>query len=231
MGILSGILSLICFCLLSSKAVTSKLHFKKMDKLLFKIHKPVSVFLIITSFVHIFSVVPILKNRDFLIVIAGIISIAFMVLLICLCHMLNDRKKKIFWHRILTILMAIGIIWHFTAYIIDFHNYQKEIANITINDINLENAENGIYRGTYDVGYIYAEVEVEIKNGVIVSIRLLKHRNEQGKHAEEIINKIVSAQKIDVDAISGATNSSKVIKKAVEKAITNEKSGSLPSPE
>ena len=221
MGIFSGILCFICFCLLSAKAATAKLHFKKMDKILIKIHKPVSVFLIITCFAHIFCVVPILKNRNFLVVILGIVSVAFMVLLICLCHVIKDRKKKILWHRILTILMAIGIIGHFTTYIIDFNNYQKNVESIEIDGINLESVEDGIYRGECDVGYIYAEVEVEIKDGVIVSVNLLEHRNERGKCAEDIIDNVISEQKIDVDAISGATNSSNVIKKAIEKAITN----------
>ena len=60
-------------------------------------------------------------------------------------------------------------------------------------------------------------------DGVIVSINLLEHGNERGKRAEEIIGDVISEQKIDVDAISGATNSSNVIKKAIEKAITSQK--------
>ena len=35
----------------------------------------------------------------------------------------------------------------------------------------------------------------------------------------EVIDRILDQQRLDVDAISGATNSSKVIKKAVENAI------------
>lgn len=49
MGIFLGILCLICFCLLSAKAATAKLHFKKIDKILLKVHKPVSVFLFIIT--------------------------------------------------------------------------------------------------------------------------------------------------------------------------------------
>ena len=56
---------------------------------------------------------------------------------------------------------------------------------------------------------------------MIVSASLLEHRNERGKQAENIINNIISEQKIDVDAISGVTNSSNVIKKAIETAIKN----------
>ena len=47
------------------------------------------------------------------------------------------------------------------------------------------------------LGYIYAKVEVEIKDSAIVSINLLEHRNERGKHAEDIIDDIISEQKLD----------------------------------
>ena len=42
----------------------------------------------------------------------------------------------------------------------------------------------------------------------------------RGKAAEVIVDKVVATQKIDVDAVSGATNSSNVIKKAIENAVT-----------
>ena len=222
MGILFGISCLICFCLLSAKAVTANLHLKKIDKILMKFHKPVSGFLIITCFVHILCVVPILKSRDVLVMISGIVNVVFMVLLICLCHVIKDKREKMLWHRILTVLMAIGIIVHITTYLIDFNRYRKNVASIKFDDINLENVEDGIYRGECDVGYIYAKVEVEIKEGMIVSFDLLEHRNERGKRAESIIDDIMLKQKIDVDAVSGATNSSNVIKKAIENALQTE---------
>lgn len=222
MGILFGILCLICFGVLSAKALSARLHIKKMDKMLMKLHKPASAFWIITCFVHILFVVSVLKNRDVLIMITGISNIVLMVLLIYLCHAIKDRKRRILWHRILTVLMAVGITVHFTADIIDFNRYQKKVASIEFDDIDLENVEDGIYRGECDVGYIYAKVEVEIKEGMIVSINLLQHRNERGKRAEIIIDDVISKQSINVDAVSGATNSSNVIKKAIEKALQTE---------
>ncbi len=80
-------------------------------------------------------------------------------------------------------------------------------------------AEDGIYEGECDTGYIYAKVKVEMKAGEIVSVKLLEHRNERGKSAELMLEDIVTRQKIDVDVVSGATNSCKVIKKAIEKAL------------
>lgn len=222
MAIFFGVLCLISFFLLSAKAFTAKFHLKKMDKILMIVHKPVSVFLIIVCFIHIIYVIPILKNRNKLVIISGITSVIFMVLLIYLCHVIKDRKRKILWHRILTILMAISIAGHFTAYIIDFNHYQKNIAAIEFDGINFENVEDGIYSGECNAGYIYAKVEIEVKDGMIISINLLEHRNERGTRAESIIDDVILKQKIDVDAVSGATNSSNVIKKAIENAIRND---------
>lgn len=131
----------------------------------------------------------------------------------------QDRLKRIWWHRVLTVLMAICIIGHIVAYIIDFKEYQYMVTNITFDDIDLANIKDGVYDGEYDAGYIYARVEVEIREGEIISIHLVEHRNERGKEAESILKDVVANQKIDVDAVSGATNSSNVIKKAIENAL------------
>lgn len=121
MGILFGILCVICFGMLSAKAVTAKLHLEKMDRILMKLHKPVSGILIITCFVHILFVVSVLKNRDVLVMISGILNVVLMVFLIYLCHVIKDEKKKMLWHRIMTVLMAMSIAVHVTTYIIDFN--------------------------------------------------------------------------------------------------------------
>lgn len=78
---------------------------------------------------------------------------------------------------------------------------------------------NGIYEGEHDVGYIYARVKVVIDSGKIVEITLLEHRHERGEAAEIITEKIIEQQELDVDAVASATNSSNVIKKAVENAL------------
>lgn len=221
MGIILGYICLICFCLLCAKAVTAKLHLTKMDKLLMKAHKSVSACFVMVCFLHILFVIPVLQNRNIFVTISGIASAALMLMLICLCHLIKNRTKKILWHRILTFFMAICIIGHFVIYIIDFHNYQQAVADIHIDSVDLGNAADGVYEGECDAGYIYARVKVTVKDGAIISIKLLEHRNERGERAESIIDDVLDRQNIDVDAISGATNSSNVIKKAIENAIDN----------
>jgi uncharacterized protein with FMN-binding domain len=100
-----------------------------------------------------------------------------------------------------------------------FNDYQAKVEEISVSDINFTTLADGIYQGEYDVDYIYAKVEVVIEGGKISGITILEHGNEHGKPGEEVIKRILQQQKINVDAVSGATNSSNVIKKAVEQAV------------
>ncbi len=126
-------------------------------------------------------------------------------------------KKKIILFIIL-FLFLVSLIFG-AVYLKKVADYKRDVKETTFGEINVADISDGIYMGEYDVNFIYAKVEVTVKNGKIISINILEHRHERGKAAEKIIDKIIGEQKIDVDAISGATNSSTVIKKAVENAL------------
>ncbi len=129
-------------------------------------------------------------------------------------------KKKIISFIVL-LLLLIGLICG-AVYLKKVADYKRVVGETTFGEIDIADVSDGIYIGEYDVNFIYAKVEVTVENGKIVSINILKHRHERGKAAETIIDKIIDEQKIDVDAVSGATNSSTVIKKAVENALKGE---------
>ena len=126
-------------------------------------------------------------------------------------------KKKIILIAIM-LLLLVGLVWGI-IYLKSVADYKQAVKETTFEEINISDISDGVYIGEYDVNFIYAKVEVTVQNGEITNISILEHRNERGKAAEAITNKIVDEQKIDVDAISGATNSSTVIKKAVENAL------------
>lgn len=100
-------------------------------------------------------------------------------------------------------------------------DYKRQVAAIQITEVDLSTVEDGEYIGECDVGMVSAKVMVEAHE--IIAVELLEHQNGRGVPAEVIPAEIVRRQKVDVDAVSGATNSSQVIKKAVENALkTNE---------
>jgi len=98
-------------------------------------------------------------------------------------------------------------------------NYKDTIKNIVVENVKLDNKEDGKYIGEFDADMIFAKVEVEVKNKKISNISLIEHRTERGVPAEVITQKVVDEQSLKVDVISGATNSSKVILKAIENAL------------
>lgn len=125
-------------------------------------------------------------------------------------------KKIIFIGLALVFIISMGV----GAMIM---NENKQISKIEINDVPLDTVEDGVYEGSYETNMISAKVEVEVKDNKIEKIVILEHKTGKGKKAEVIVNDIIKQQTIDVDVISGATGSSKVIKKAVEKALSNDK--------
>ncbi len=128
-------------------------------------------------------------------------------------------RKKIF---MLTTLLLFLVVLIFTAvYLKSVADYKKTVKETTFSDIDIGNIPDGTYIGEYDVNFIYARVEVTVRDGAITNIDILEHKNERGKAAEIVTDRIIAEQKTDVDAVSGATNSSTVIKKAVENALQN----------
>jgi len=53
----------------------------------------------------------------------------------------------------------------------------------------------------------------------MTKIDLLEHRNERGAAGEGVLERMLDAETTAVDAVSGATNSSRVIQRAVEDAL------------
>ena len=107
------------------------------------------------------------------------------------------------------------------GYLYNVNLYQCKVRAIEISDVDLSLIPDGIYIGECDVHFIYAKVAVTVRSGRITALNVLEHRNDRGSAAESIVDDIVKNQRIDVDAVAGATNSSMVIEKAVENALSN----------
>ena len=81
------------------------------------------------------------------------------------------------------------------------------------------NLADGQLEGAFKQSAVSAKVKLTIENNHVKGIDLLEHTNGLGSKAETIIKTVIEQQGTDVDSISGATLSSKVILKAIENAI------------
>lgn len=84
-----------------------------------------------------------------------------------------------------------------------------------------ERLRDGTYEGSAHSWPNSAKVRVAVSNGKIVRIELLSHYSSWiGNRAETTVPaRIIERQSTDVDAVTGATNSSRVIMNAVQDAV------------
>lgn len=127
------------------------------------------------------------------------------------------RKRMILSVVIIMLLVAFIFL---AIYLKSVSDYKQAVSNITFGNIDITEIADGTYTGECDVNFIYAKVEVTVRNSKITNIEIIEHKNDRGQAAEKVIDKIIDEQRIGVDAVSGATNSSIVLKKAIENAFT-----------
>ena len=125
-------------------------------------------------------------------------------------------KLWIKWVMVTVILVAVMI--PFINRGLSYYRFQRQMELLEIGSIDPLSLADGVYWGIEDVGLIRAEVEVHVTGGMIESIQL-QHQHDRGARAEVIVRSVIESQSIAVDTISGATDSSKVILKAIEKAL------------
>ncbi len=103
--------------------------------------------------------------------------------------------------------------------LLKLRKYQADQAKVGTGDFDLSKIADGVYAGWYDSGPVIVDVKVSVQDHTITKIDLVRHRTGQGQAAEAIVGKVVAAQSLKVDTISGATMSSRVILLAIENAL------------
>ena len=219
MGIVTGYICLIMLLLLLVKVLARKFKWNKINKALMKSHKYIAFLFLVVSIIHFILVLGVLEGRHILVTISGIVILVAGIMLTIVCHVVKNHKVENKFHHFFSLVMVLMLVVHMGTYFVDFSNYLKSIDAIKISGIDLANVEDGTYIGEYDAGYVYAKVKVIVYNHTITDVEILKHVTERGKPAEVITEDIVENQSVKVDAVSSATNSSKVIMKACENAL------------
>jgi len=134
---------------------------------------------------------------------------------------------KIGWRKLVLLILGAAVLVALTAgllYYRSYLNYQRDVNAIQIQDVDLTTIEDGEYYGESDVGFVKARVKVVVKDHRMTDIELIEHVNEKGAAAEVLPDRMLEEQRVDVDAVSGATSSSNVIRDAVYNALTGKHS-------
>ena len=95
-----------------------------------------------------------------------------------------------------------------------------EIRKMIVNDVDLGSIADGVYNGSYHKSRWTYDVEVTVAGHRITAV---KNTNEKTKRAKGFnsaaASEIIKKQSPNIDAVSGATISTRAFGKAVENAL------------
>jgi uncharacterized protein with FMN-binding domain len=94
-----------------------------------------------------------------------------------------------------------------------------EAEHARLPEVNLSTVPDGVYHGQFGSIPVSVKLNVTVKDHAITAIVIKKQFCGQGYDAKAMIPAIVQAQRVKVDAVAGATMSSKCIMVAVARAL------------
>nr|WP_319475164.1 FMN-binding protein [uncultured Sphaerochaeta sp.] len=127
---------------------------------------------------------------------------------------------KLLWVLLVVALIIVVVFLLYRR----IENKLNALPGLPIADIDFRQVPDGIYSGSYATFPVRVKIEAKMDSGKLTDLSLLEHRNGQGQKAEKILQDVLSSQHLQVDTISGATYSSVVMLKAIESALTEQKS-------
>lgn len=127
-----------------------------------------------------------------------------------------EKKKYIILSAAMAVFLLLLLI--FMAFMLA-RVRTNELSENDYSGLDLTQVKDGRYIGEEHAGLVKVRLQVAVRDGEIEEIEILLHRQIRGKAAEAILADIIRSGQVGVDAISGATSSSEVIKAAVYNAL------------
>ncbi len=110
---------------------------------------------------------------------------------------------------------AVGIALSVFGYL-NLRTYR----NLAIEDVNIATLKDGLYQGSADCGFEY-QLELGVRDGRLSTARVLRNRDAHyARIAEAVLTRVERRQSLQVDAITGATTTSKCLLRAAQNALT-----------
>lgn len=127
------------------------------------------------------------------------------------------KLKIIIGVLFLVILSAVG------AFMLRYNQMAKTLTEeyTKIENIDLNKLADGVYPGVFGDFLVSVNLEVTVKDHRITGINIKEQNCGPGYEARDTVNRIIRDQSAKVDAVAGATGSSKCIMIAVHKALNS----------
>lgn len=123
--------------------------------------------------------------------------------------------------KVLLIILGVMVVL-MIAFIVFIIGGKDAALGAQIGDVNLGVVNDGVYTGSYGFLRFGNTVEVTVKGHKITDIKIVTPQMlAKPETMTAMTEEVLSAQSLQVDAVSGATATSKAFLKAVENALVN----------
>lgn len=121
--------------------------------------------------------------------------------------------------KILLMIPAGFVLFIITICAVIFIRMNSQVKSFDRSEVDVSQVKDGIYEGRSETDMVKVDVKVTVSDGDISDIEIVRHECGKGKIANVIVDDMVEKDDVEVDAVSGATFSSEVIKDAVRSAL------------
>lgn len=137
----------------------------------------------------------------------------------------KKARRKVRWWVVLSVVLGV-IILGMGVTVLALEPGLREARDLTITEVDFANLRDGIFEGAYKGtrdSTRDTKVQVTVASGKVGVIRVVEGvmANEKSvRLMHDLLDSVVEKQSLQVNAVSGATISSKVLLKAIENALT-----------
>lgn len=119
--------------------------------------------------------------------------------------------------------LLIGVVGFVVIVVVAGFSYAAALRKaddaVIIRPLNLAGVADGTYTGSAVIMHVKPQVSVTVAGGRITSIT---PSASVAGDVQPMANRIIAAQSLDVDGISGATITTKAVKAAISDAVTSQ---------
>jgi len=120
----------------------------------------------------------------------------------------------------LGVIIIGALVFYFTV-MAPGMNFAKDVETMSVQNIDVSKVSDGKYLGEFKSGKFTHQVEVTVAEHKIKDIKVLEVEDSKYSDlAKAVTNKVIEEQSLEVDAISGATTTSKALLLAIENALS-----------
>ena len=116
---------------------------------------------------------------------------------------------------VLLIIIAGGVVFK-----IKINQMIRFFVEYNLKNVDLQTVADGAYRGSFGKFVVFVDLEAKVSQHRITDITIVKEKCGKGYDGKKVIERVLQAQAVKVDAVAGATASSRCILIALEKALT-----------